>query len=534
MKETVPGNHVVSRFAISSKAIGAMGREPIPAAQYVRMSTEHQRYSTENQSDAILQYAVRYGFDIVRTYADNGKSGLRLDGRNALKQLLIDVEGGSRGFRAVLVYDVSRWGRFQDADESAYYEYVCRRSGVEIRYCAEQFENDGSVASTIVKTVKRAMAGEYSRELSAKVFAGQCRLIELGFRQGGHAGYGLRRRLIDQNGDLKATLGFGEQKSLQTDRVVLEPGPVEEVETVRRMFGMFVYERKHQREIAAVLNHERITTDLGRRWTARSVQQVLTNEKYIGNNVFNRASAKLKNKRTANPPGMWIRAVGAFPSIVDPELFRAAQTVLATRYRHLSDDEMLALLKDLYVKHGRLSSIIIDQSKDLPVSLTYRQRFGSLGRVYQLVGYVQQRTDRLIEINRTLRRLHSEVYRDVITKIEQLGGSVARDGPKGLITINGEFTGSIVIARCLSTRGGGAMRWSLRLDTALRPDITVAVRLAPDNEQPMDYYLLPQIDIKASRLRIAQRNAIFLDAYRCDTLHRFFQISARMRLGSVE
>ena len=41
-------------------------------------------------------------------------------------------------------------------------------------------------------------------------------------------------------------------------------------------------------------------------------------------------------------------------------------------------------------------------------------------------------------------------------KIEQLGGTVARDGPKGLITINGEFTGSIVIAGSLSTRGGSA------------------------------------------------------------------------------
>src|SRR5205085_8510388 len=133
--------------------------------------------------------------------------------------------------------------------------------------------------------------------------------------------------------------------------------------------------------------------------------------------------------------------------------------------------------------------------------------FGSLGRVYQLVGYVQQRADRSIEINRILRRVHGDVYRYVITQIEQLGGSVARDGPKGLITINGEFTGSIVIARCASTRGGGAMRWNLRLDTALRPDITIAVRLAPGNEHPLDYYLLPQIDIKASRLRVAQRNA---------------------------
>ena len=56
---------MVSRFAIGSEAAGREVREPIPAAQYVRMSTEHQCYSTENQSDAILQYAVRYSFDVV-------------------------------------------------------------------------------------------------------------------------------------------------------------------------------------------------------------------------------------------------------------------------------------------------------------------------------------------------------------------------------------------------------------------------------------------------------------------------------------
>lgn len=69
-------------------------------------------------------------------------------------------------FNFILVYDVSRWGRFQDADESAYYEYICKRAGINVAYCAEQFENDGSPVSTIVKGVKRAMAGEYSRELS--------------------------------------------------------------------------------------------------------------------------------------------------------------------------------------------------------------------------------------------------------------------------------------------------------------------------------------------------------------------------------
>lgn len=66
----------------------------------------------------------------------------------------------------ILVYDVSRWGRFQDADESAHYEYICKRAGIQVAYCAEQFENDGSPVSTIVKSLKRAMASEYSRERS--------------------------------------------------------------------------------------------------------------------------------------------------------------------------------------------------------------------------------------------------------------------------------------------------------------------------------------------------------------------------------
>jgi len=199
------------------------------AAEYVRMSTDHQQYSTENQRDKIREYAARRGLDITRTYADEGKSGLRIDGREALQRLIRDVESGNTDFQVILVYDISRWGRFQDADESAYYEYICRRAGIQVAYCAEQFENDGSPISTIVKSVKRAMAGEYSRELSAKVFAGQCRLIELGFRQGGPAGYGLRRYLVDQHGLMKAELSRGEHKSLQTDRVILMPGPESEV-----------------------------------------------------------------------------------------------------------------------------------------------------------------------------------------------------------------------------------------------------------------------------------------------------------------
>jgi DNA invertase Pin-like site-specific DNA recombinase len=96
------------------------------------MSTEHQRYSTDNQSDAIARYAEQRGIEIVHTYSDEGKSGLRIQGRDGLKQLIDDIQAGRANFEVVLVYDISRWGRFQDADESAYYEYICKRAGISV------------------------------------------------------------------------------------------------------------------------------------------------------------------------------------------------------------------------------------------------------------------------------------------------------------------------------------------------------------------------------------------------------------------
>ena len=140
------------------------------AAEYVRMSTEHQRYSTANQRESIAQYASEHGISIVKTYQDNGRSGLKIRGREALQTLLADVKSGTADFDIIIVYDISRWGRFQDTDESAHYEFICRQAGKRIIYCAEQFDNDGSPLSSIVKGLKRVMAGEYSRELSKKVF----------------------------------------------------------------------------------------------------------------------------------------------------------------------------------------------------------------------------------------------------------------------------------------------------------------------------------------------------------------------------
>lgn len=498
------------------------------AVEYVRMSTEHQQYSTENQADKIREYAARRGIQIVRTYADAGKSGLRMDGRVSLQQLIKDVESGDADFTIILVYDVSRWGRFQDADESAYYEYRCRRAGIQVTYCAEQFENDGSPVSTIVKGVKRAMAGEYSRELSAKVFAGQCRLIELGFRQGGPAGYGLRRILIDQNGSVKTELTRGEHKSLQTDRVILMPGPEDEVRTVNLMYHWFINERLMESEIAGRLNGMQVRTDMDREWTRGTVHEVLTNEKYIGNNIYNRRSFKLKKLRVENTPDMWIKKEGAFESIVPPDVFYTAQGITRARAYRYSNEELIERLRNLYQNRGFLSGLIIDETEGMPSTSIYSHRFGSLVRAYQMVGFTPDRDYRYLETNKFLRRFHPEIIKQTESQIAMLGGSVRRDPATDLLRINDEFSISLVLARC-QTPESGRHHWRVRFDTSLAPDITVAVRLDQPNQAALDYYLLPRLDFGQPRINLAERNPIEFESYRFDTLDYLYGMAERTR-----
>lgn len=508
--------------------VGQDGSEPprIKAAQYVRMSTEHQQYSTDNQSAVIARYAERRGYEIVRTYADEGKSGLNIEGRAALQRLLNDIETGKAGFSAVLVYDVSRWGRFQDPDEAASYELRCRRAGVAVHYCAEQFENDGSIGASIIKTVKRAMAGEYSRELSVKVFAGQANLIRLGYRQGGPAGYGLRRVLVDQDGHRKGELGRGEHKSIATDRVILVPGPADEVEVVRDIYRLFVECGWSEKQISEHLNSREIVTDRDRPWTRGSVHQILINEKYIGNNVWARTSFKLKQAHIRNAPEDWVRANGVFPAIVEDRLFHEAAAIIAARSDRLSDEQMLEKLRSILDANSMLSGLIIDETEDCPSSSAYRGRFGSLLRAYALVGFAPDRDYCYLETNRKLRELHPEIVSNVVQGLKAIGAIVAMDGATQLLTINQEFTVSIAIMRCFQT-AAGSLRWKLRLDSVLRPDLTLAVRMDTENQCPRDYYLLPRLDMRSAMLRLCEYNGLSFDAYHTETLDRFYAMAAR-------
>jgi hypothetical protein len=340
----------------------------------------------------------------------------------------------------------------------------------------------------------------------------------------------LRRTLIDQHGKVKGELTRGEHKSLQTDRVILVPGPEDEIQHVNLIYHWFLDEQIVESDIAARLNGMNIRTDLDREWTRGTVHEVLTNEKYIGNNIFNRVSFKLKKNRVVNTPDKWIRKEEAFEAIVPFDMFHQVQGIIMARNRRFTNDELIERLRGLYQKRGILSGLIINETEGMPSSSVYAHRFGSLVRAYQIVGFTPDRDYHYMEINKFIRKMHPQIVTQTEQKIVDLGGSVIRDPATDILHVNNEFTVSLVLARCQATETLQS-RWKMRFDTTLLPDITVAVRLNSSNQAPLDYYLLPRLDFVRPRISLRDQNPIEFESYRFDTLDYLYQMAERIRIG---
>jgi DNA invertase Pin-like site-specific DNA recombinase len=384
------------------------------AAQYLRMSTEHQRYSTENQAAAIALFALKHRYEIVQTYSDQGISGLSLTRREGLQRLLADALAGDAPFSVILVYDVSRWGRFQNPDQSAHYEFLCAEAGVRVEYCAELFDNDGSLSSTLLKSLKRVMAAEYSRDLSTKVTAGRLALSRKGFWLGPGGGYGLRRQMVGPDGCLGPILEPGQSKALQGWHNILAPGPPEEVAVVQRIFQLYVHAGLKRNAIAALLNREGIPGEGGRLWTFDTVTRLLTSPKYVGDLVANVWTSRLGSRPVLVDPSARVRRRSAFQGIVDRKLFDAAQRLFAQRGKRRSREALLDIAREIHATHGRLTARLIDEAPGAPTSSAFVQRFGSMTDLCAALGHPSGRPRRKrpfrLPPNEALRRL-AELHR---------------------------------------------------------------------------------------------------------------------------
>ena len=165
----------------------------------------------------------------------------------------------------------------------------------------------------------------------------------------------------------------------------------------------------------------------------------------------------------------------AFVPIVDCDIFARAQAIIAERDQHFTDDDLLQVLRNLLVARGSLSGVIIDEADGMPSSTTYQHRFHGLVRAYTLIGYRPDHDYEYLSINRDLRRQHHNLVETILANLQAVA-TVTRDAKTDLITINQEFSASIVLARCTTTPAG-RRRWNIRLDTILHPDITIAVRM---------------------------------------------------------
>ena len=499
------------------------------AVEYLRASTDHQRFSISNQRRAITKYAADHDITIVRSYVDPARTGLTMRNRYGLKQLISDVHDPNRNFNAILVFDVSRWGRFQDIDESAHYEFLCKARGVSIRYCAEPFVNDGALINTIMKSMKRAMAGEYSRDLSVRVAQAQLRLAAMGFHQGGTPNFGLRRVLVDEKG-ARRELKNGERKYLVTDRVVLVPGPKHETDIIRDVFRLFVTERVPKKRIATILNKRGFKNGRGYPWTGHTIDLLLRCERYLGTLVYNRTSLKLGSDRVENPREEWIRVEKAFPPIVDPELFRAAQLILDDTWA-LSDNDMLDYLTSALCKHGHLSTKILDRSPIFPTVNTYCEHFGSLANAYRLIGYKPAHKYRYRESSETLRRLDHQITGALISTIERSGGDVSLDFDTHLLVVDNSTVAVVLIPylRRLPQIDG----WRLYLTQVKPCDIILMGRLNHENRKILDYHLFPRSIFLRPTFGFTEANIAKFSVYKLASLDEFYSTFSQ-KVQSIE
>ncbi|MCK1721244.1 recombinase family protein [Bradyrhizobium sp. 141] len=480
------GNELIVRKSSLPTALSARR-----AAQYVRMSTERQQYSIQNQAAAIAAYAHAHNLTIVRTYRDEGESGLLIKNRAGLTQLLEDVQAGETDFAHVLVYDVSRWGRFQDADESAHYEFICKRAGIRVAYCAEQFDNDGSMLASIVKNIKRVMAAEYSRELSAKVYAGQCRFARLGYKPCGKVGYGLVRELVDEKDQSKGILKKGDRKYLTTDHIRVRLGDPHEVAIVRWIFTRFL-EVKCETVVAWELNKNAVPNRTAKPWTRVMVGAILRDETYIGNLVFNRRSWKLRQTRTYNPPDQWIRAEGCLEPIVDRDLFLKANKFISERRVDLSEEEMIVRLRRTLLQNGRLSISIIEHTPGLPCVATCQTHFGSIRNLYRLLGYTPKRNYEFLESRPIWSEQKTMLASRIRSATRRAGCRTSTGGWTDSFRVNGSTCVSVRAARWTPGKEEAhSPHWAIQCDSHVPAGWIAAIRLSEHNKGVLDYVLLP-------------------------------------------
>jgi DNA invertase Pin-like site-specific DNA recombinase len=352
------------------------------AIAYYRHSAEDkQENSVPIQRAHAQKFAATYNVEIIHEEADEGKSGLSAS-RPGYEKLFSEwiLNPDAPPFDYVFVYDVSRWGRFQDQDEAAYYEFRCKQRGKKVVYVSRGFpKEEEQLISHLQTSIERYMAAEYSRQLSEKVFYGCVKVSEQGYSAGGLPAYGMSRLLLDANKKPIKKLKKGEWKSISNERVTFTPAADETTAAVQEMFTLLVEKWESPKNIAEMMNSKGVPTAQGKKWKSQGILNILTNEVYTGTRVYNKTWGRLKQKHRINPRNEWVIQRDAFPHVVTADLFRDAQEhlywLMPSKWRRgiyairRSAQNLQTEIVTLLLKKGLSVDEVYFKIKKLPVAL---------------------------------------------------------------------------------------------------------------------------------------------------------------------
>jgi hypothetical protein len=334
------------------------GEKPMHVALYLRRSTNEylQPQSLNVQEERLREYAARNNLEVVDVFADSA-SGVSIKRRKDFQRLLQIVQNGAP-FQAVLVRDVTRWGRFQNVDEGAYWEVFMLLHNVKVIYAEELFDDAPRPYDALLKVIRRVAAAEFSREKSRLVQAALASCAKQGFRVNGLAPYGMQRILVKLDGQYVRTLRPGERKESSSHRVKLMPRNGRAARTVREIFTWFTEDGLTLGEIAERLNAKAVPTARGKRWQSEAVKDILVNPAYAGiNRVTFKASANFSSQTS-------FQVAGAWKGIVSDAQFAAADARIGLRRRKDSIDDRLRLALKLWKWNADAENVTWESIRD--------------------------------------------------------------------------------------------------------------------------------------------------------------------------
>ena len=296
----------------------------INAAAYLRMSSDQQDMSIEQQRKEVRELAVRCGFTIVKEYVDSGKSGsLEIEKRTDFLRMIADSK--RKEWEVILCWDVQRFGRL-DPLKAASYKDALRTNGVHLHTCKEGVIKWDKFTDHVVDAVYAAAAHQYSVSLSQDTIRGRLDLLSQGEWPNGMVPYGYDRLYVNPDGkeyQVRRSENFKKGRNWKRRLVINE----EEAKVVRWIFHEYCQNDLSMREIAKRISAPR-PDGKSLPWTKDTVKATLTNKIYAGYAHIGGLRNRLRAKEAHNRVG-YHEYAGAVPAIVTLEEFEIAVKKIA-------------------------------------------------------------------------------------------------------------------------------------------------------------------------------------------------------------